>query len=246
MASYVRKKEALRAAVLAFLAGAHCVTEEVERMQGVIYSGLASDSEETREARQNMLVENLETFLNSNDTPKLFASVLNDEALYPFGDEWSSDALSALIEKVKIPTLTFGLGSLPLYDPRKSETFVDSDGEQFSIDPEDIDPDVLRFRFRKGFKKYLQDYAEEQEGVKSKPDSVDHWMIQLINTAFHSGMNIAAQIAENGQRYYESIDELQNQEELWTRYPQLEEIFERQLRRETKRKTGLVTDYDIE
>ena len=101
MASFTRQKEALRAATLAYLAGAHRVTDEVGRLQGLVYS------EENDSLHREMLLENYTRFVNSRDLLESFADIMNGEELYPFGDEWVGEIFNHLIDKVK---------PIPLFD----------------------------------------------------------------------------------------------------------------------------------
>ena len=193
MASFRRQKEALRIVAMAYLAGAHNVTVEGERSQGV---SLQADFE--RLCASPMAVE-------------LFCEILNEEDLYPFGSEWPRDALAALISKL--------------------------------IPPKD---DELRFRFRKGFKELLATVAGELEGRQESRSVLDHWMVLLINASFHAGMLVAARSSDNPKIYYDVIPSIEEETDPWTRYPQLQKLLDKQLRRETKRRTGLVTDLDYE
>lgn len=239
MASYIRKKEALRGATYAFLAGAHRVTEEVERLQSVVYESGGTD--ETREDRRTMLIENYSRVTSSPDVAEYFAAILNDEELYPFGSMWNVDVIREVFSKTIAPDPDFSEDGFE--ESVETELYTDSDGDEFWVEKKTT-AGSSRFRFRQGYKKILTQAAEQLDGDKKKPDSVDHWLVQLLNISFHAGMNIAAQCAENAQPYYEAMGEIENDEEPWGRYPQIVAIFERQLRRETKRKTGLVTTFD--
>ncbi|MBI2605757.1 MAG: hypothetical protein HYW49_06720 [Deltaproteobacteria bacterium] len=243
MASYLRRKEALRAAIYAFVAGSHCVTEEVEKMHALVYGGLASDSEESRSARIEMLTQNFERFLNSPDVADLFVGILNEEDLYPFGTGWKAGALGSLLSKLVAPPLSFAIAGRAS-DPTDAEIFTDADGFEFSLEPAAERPS-LKFRFRKGYKKLLNELPETLACAKTKPASIDHWLVAVINTSFHAGMNVAAQVAENAKAYYPAILEIENEEEPWNRYPQILMALNRQLRRETRKKTGLISDLDL-
>ncbi len=243
MVSYLRRKEALRAAIYAFVAGAHCVTEEVEKMHALVYGGLASDNEESRSARIEMLMQNFVRFLNSPDVVDLFARILNEEDLYPFGMEWRAGALGSLLSKLIAPKLSFASpGRTP--DPTEAEIFADADGFEFSVE-HTSERAAFKFRFRSGYKKLLNELPETLACAKTKPASIDHWLVVVINTSFHAGMNVAAQVAENAKAYYPAILEIENEEEPWNRYPQIMTTLTRQLRRETRKKTGLISDLDL-
>lgn len=247
MVSFVRKKIALKAVSMAFLAGAHCVTEEVDRMQAEIYAGSGKRAARDEENRHELLISNFEKIINAGDVADLLVRVLNEEELYPFGTDWNPDVFRALIERLIPPDFVFNASPSRAYDPEDADLYVDDEGNEFYVDDHDTHEEMIRkFRYRKGFKKVLHDFTESEATQKKKPDSVDHWLHAIMNTSFHAGMNIAAQLAENSRVYYAVINELDSVEEVWTRYSQLEEMFNRQLSRETKRRTGLVTDYDLD
>lgn len=237
MASYIRQKEALRAATYALTAGAHCVTQEVDRMQSLVYTGLDSDSQEVRQARQEMLTDNYERFLNSEEVTEIFVDILNQEELYPFGSQWSAGALRELLLRLIAPDLNFSEEGFE--ETVETELYADAEGDPFWVEKK-VSNGSSKLRFKPGFKKLLNEFAAGLESEKKKPDTVDHWLVQLLNTSFYTGMNIAGQLAENSQPYYAAIQEIDSDEEPWNRYPQIVSIFERQLRRETKKKTGLV------
>lgn len=213
MASFKKQKEALRAAVLAYIAGAHSVTEEVERMQSV--SELKTSSEMV-EARHSMLASDYSRLFTSTQAIEMFVDVLDEEDLYPFGSEWPREAIIELVSKIFPPKLSL-------------ETGVDAE---------------LRFRYRAGFKKLLSDFASSLESHQKRSSSLDHWMALLLNTAFHAGATVAARNAEGSKIYYQAVQQLEEEVEPWGRYPQLVDLLERQLRRETRRRTGLVSDLD--
>jgi len=233
MANYVRKKEALRAALYSFLAGIHCLTEEVERTQGLIYEDIKNESEQSREARHLLLVKNLEVVLESDDAIRNFVEQLNLEGLYPFYDNWPEAFLNEMYKKIILPPLVFGK------DVEKK-----LENSSIQIDPYNLDVNYLKFRFRKGFKKILNEAALAATTLGREPSSIDHWLVLIVNTGFHAGMTICAQFSENSRIYYDTISSLEACEDLWTRYPQIQKIIDRQLKRETKRKTGLVSDVD--
>ncbi len=246
MASPVRQKEALRAALLGYLAGAHCVTEVVNQMQTLIYDEDEQSESEDTSARKEMILSNYERFLNSKEVVDQLVESLNDEELYPFLNEWSSDALYSIYEKVKPLNLTISDGE---EEADREDTYIDSDDGDVEISIHEtafsIDPALLIFKFKKGFQKQLNYYASTLESTKKKPVGIDHWLNALLSASFRLGMTHAAQSAENTEAYYEAIQEIENEEEPWSRYPQLIAIFERQLRRETRKKSGLVSDLDM-
>lgn len=242
MASYARKKTAIRGALYAFIAGAHCVTEYVDTMHGLVYGGIDSDAGETRTASREMLLENWERFLNTPDAAIALAETLNQEEVYPFLNKWNGEILVQVFSKMTAPDLSF-VESDSAIDPDDGEYFEDSDGEQFWVEEEQNESDCL-LKFKAGYKKLLSAAAESMESTKSRPESVDHWMLLLLNTAFLAGMNAAAQMAENPQAYFTAIEEIEGQEETWAKYPQISSMFENQLKRETRRKTGLVEDLE--
>ncbi len=246
MAIFSRQKEALRGSTFAFTLGAYCVSEAVEKTNALIYSGTDADSEESRDARRTMLLENYERFFVTSDAIQILAQTLCEEGLYPFGSGWPPEALSEVFNRIIPLRLTFGVEAKPLKSAEDMQLYRDADDNLFWAEEDGEEESSLRLRFRKGFKKTLNDYASAIDGMSNKPDTIDHWMILLLNTSFHTGMHAAAQLAENSQAYYKCITELETEEEIWSKYPQLTEIFERQLRRETRRKTGLVSDLDYE
>lgn len=214
MANYRRQKEALKAAVYAYVAGAHAVTEEVEKMQGM--AGGEKLNAEMLEARHEMLNADYQRLFTSSQSIDMFVDVLDEEDLYPFGSEWPREALLEIASKVVAPKLS-----------------ATTDG--------DIE---LKLRFRKGFKKTLAEFASTLESHKRQSSTLDHWMALLLNTGFHAGATVAARNAENSKAYYTAIQQLEEEVEPWGRYPQLVELLERQLRSETRRRTGLVSDLD--
>lgn len=213
MASYRRQKEALKAAVYAYVAGAHSVTEEVERMQGL--SGKTMNAEMI-EAHHAMLEADYTRLFTNTQAIEMFLEVLDEEELYPFGNEWPREAIGELMSKVIPPQLSSVAGG-------------------------DVE---MKLRFRTGFKKLLAEFASSLESFKRPTSTLDHWLALLLNTAFHAGATVAARNAENSKAYYAAIQQLEEEVEPWGRYPQLVNLLERQLSRETKRRTGLVTDLD--
>lgn len=200
MASYTRRKESLRAAALAYLAGAHCITVEVEK------------AHELRPIESAAPLDYGRVPASGSEGVGLLCDMLEEEELYPFGSEWPREALTELLTKL--------------------------------IPPE---PDALKFRFKKGFKELLSGLAAGLgEGGPPRGHGLDHWLALLLNTAFYAGATIAARMAENPKSFFATIEELESETEPWSRYPQLVNVYERQLRRETRRKTGLVTDLDLE
>jgi hypothetical protein len=213
MATFGRRKEALRAVLYAFTAGAHAIVEEVEKAQGILPSGSSDDAVE---ARQVMLTADYERMFESNQGIEMLADELDEEDLYPFGSDWPREALAMLLTLLVPPKLTF----------------VDAETD-------------LRFRFRKGFKKALVEIADGVEASRRRSASLDHWLVQLLNTAFHAGAQAAARMAENSKIYYDVMRDLEDETEAWNKYPQIAAALDRQLRRETRRKTGLVSDLDL-
>lgn len=212
MASFRRQKEALRIAIFSYYAGAHHITEEVEKNLSIKAGGNTQDAIEMRHA---MLEADYERLRESHQSLEMFIDVLEEEDLYPFGSEWPREALAELGIKLKPPAL--------------------------SLDTGETDN---KFRFKKGFKELLNAIASSLETELSRPNSMDHWMVLLLNTAFHAGAVAAARNAENPKLYYEVMPELEAETEPWTKYPQLADLLDKQLRRETRRKTGLVSDLD--
>lgn len=207
MASARRQKEALRAAVFAYFAGAHFITEAVERAQSAISS---ASSKEASEMRQAMLEADYERLKESGHLVEMFVDVLDEEDLYPFGSEWPREALAMLAEKLIPPKLSISGG------------------------------DDLRFRFKKGFKELLSDIAGSLTSSEGLQSSLDHWLVLLLNSAFNAGAIVAARNAETPKLYYDMMPEVEEETEPWSKYPQLPDLLDRQLRRETRRKTGLV------
>lgn len=213
MASFVKQKEALRAAAFAYIAGAHSVTEEVERMQSL---ALKSMSPEVQEDRHAMLEADYTRLFSSVQAIGMYVDVLDEEDLFPFGSEWPREALLEVIFKIIPPKLSF-------------------------ITEEESD---FRLRFKSGFKKIVADFASSLESSRRDAGTLDHWLVLLLNTGFHAGATVAARNAEDSKVYYQAIQQLDEEVEPWGRYPQLVSLLERQLRVETRRRTGLVTDLD--
>lgn len=211
MASFRRQKEALRAALYAFIAGAHSVGEEVEKSQSISVYGL---SPQATEARHAMLLTDYKRLLETPQSVEMLADILGEEELYPFGSEWPREAMIEIIAKIAAPRLSIG-------------------GE----------PDY-ELRFRKGFKKTLNEWASSFESSVRDASGLDHWMTLIINTAFFAGATLAARNAENPKAYYAAIQQIEEEVEAWGRYPQLVKLLDRQLARETRRRTGLVSDLD--
>jgi hypothetical protein len=213
MASIGRRKEALRAVLYAYSAGAHAIVEEVEKAQSILPSGSSDDA---IEARQVMLTDDYNRLFESSQGIEMLCDVLDEEELYPFGSDWPREALAILLQLLKPPKLTF----------------------------EEPETD-LRFRYRKGFKKALIEIAEGVEASRRRSVSLDHWLVQLLNTAFYAGAQAATRLAENAKIYYDVMRDLEDETEAWNKYPQIAAALDRQLRRETRRKTGLVSDLDL-
>ena len=212
MASANRQKEALRIALFAFIAGAHHVTEEVEKTQSLTKVGSTKDGTEMRHA---MLEADYARLRESTQPLELFTDILDEEDLYPFGSEWPREALAMLSEKVVPPKL--------------------------SIDEGESD---LRFRFKKGFKLLLTEISTSIESSETHRSTLDHRLVMLMNTSFHGGAVVAARNAEAPKLYYDVISQIEEETDPWMRYPQLNDLLEKQLKRETRRKTGLVSDLD--
>ena len=213
MATYHRKKEALRAAVYAFVAGSHRIIEEVERLQLATKGGSEPEAVEMRHA---MLDADYERLFESHMPIEMFLEILNEEDLYPFGSEWPGEAFAELFPKVIPPKLNL----------------------------EGVEDAELRIRFKKGFKDILTDFAQGLQSDMRENSTLDHWMVMLLNTAFLASMTVAARSAEKPELYFKAMNEIEDEIEPWSHYPQLVESLEKQLRRETKRKTGLVSNLD--
>ncbi|MBI3556791.1 MAG: hypothetical protein HY074_11050 [Deltaproteobacteria bacterium] len=198
MASASRQKEALRIALFAFIAGAHHVTEEVEKTQSLTAAGSTKDGTEMRHA---MLEADYARLRESTQPLEMFTDILDEEGLYPFGAEWPREALAMLSEKVVPPKL--------------------------SIDEGESD---LRFRFKKGFKLLLKEIASSIESSETHRSTLDHWLVLLLNTSFHGGAVVAARNAESPKLYYDVISQIEEETDPWMRYPQLEDLLEKQLR----------------
>lgn len=219
MASFSRKKTGLKAALFAYIAGAHHIIEYVEKSQQLTQSAQTGVPEAT-EMRHAMLEADYERMFDSTLAIDLFVDLLEEEDLYPFGGQWPREAFADLLKKVIPPALSI----------------------------EDIDAGTdLRIRFKKGFKSLLADYASAVDSDMRVTGGLDHWLVLLLNTGFHAGMVVAARNAEVPKLYYNVMQELDEEVEPWSKYHQLTDLLDRQLRRETKRKTGLVeSDYEGE
>lgn len=212
MASVRRQKVALRAALFAYLAGAHYVIEEVEKAQALSPGGQGADATELRHA---MLEADYERLVEQPQNLEMLSEILDEEDLYPFGSEWPREALMELAALIIPPKLS-------ITEPESS----------------------MKFRFKRGFKKMVLEFASAIEGVRKQRSSLDHWLVLLLNTAFHAGAVIAARSAENPKAYYDVIPSIEEETEPWTKYPQLGDMLDRQLRVETRRRSGLVSDLD--
>lgn len=199
--------------MFAYFAGAHFITELVEKAQSLTPGGSNKDAVEMRHA---MLEADYERLREAPHMLEMFCDSLNEEDLYPFGAEWPREVFEMLATRLIAPKL--------------------------SIDDPETD---LKFRFKKGFKDLLNDFASSLDSTDARPSSLDHWMVVLLNTAFQTGAVIAARNAENPKLYYDVMNELEEETEPWTKYPQLSDALDKQLRRETRRKTGLVSDFEF-
>lgn len=215
MATHRKKKEALRAALFAYFAGAHYVTEEVEKSFSL---RPGQNADEITEARHTMLLADYERMLHAPEGLQMLVEMLNEEDLFPFGETWPTEAFLALAEKVIPPMLVFSSN--------------DGAGSDY------------RFRFKVGFKDMLYACAEEFEATKKVPTTNDHWLTLLLNTAFYAGITAASRIAENSKSYFAVLPEIEGEVEPWGKYPQILSTFDKQLKREAKRKTGYYSESD--
>ena len=101
-----------------------------------------------------------------------------------------------------------------------------------------------KFRFRPGFNAALSRVARSVENDMRTPRTGDHWLALLLNISFHAGISAAAQLAENSKSYFSALPEIETEIEPWSRYPQIVDLFERQLSREARRSTGAVAAED--
>ena len=176
----------------------------------------SGSGKDATEMRHAMLEADYDRFKGSHvHLVELYCEILDEEDLYPFGGDWPREAMTLLAEKLVPPKLSI-----------------------------DGDEDDFKFRFKKGFKELINDVAHSVESAQSKPSSLDHWLVVLLNTAFHAGATVAARNAETPKAYFDVMTDLEEETEPWTKYPQLADMLDRQLRRETRRKTGLVSDLD--
>jgi hypothetical protein len=215
MANVRRKKEGLRAALFAFFAGAHHIIQEVEKSQALTPGGGGPEAIEARHAMLDADYERLREAA-SQQSIEMLVEMLDEEGLYPFGSEWPREALQELVSKLIPPSL---------------ELENEAEGD-------------LRFRFKKGFKEMLGGLAEGLESVRVERSTLDHWMVLLLNMSFHAGMVVAARNAEDSKVYYTVLTEIEEDTEPWSRYPQIAAMLDRELRVETRRRTGLVSDLD--
>ena len=92
-------------------AGAHYLTEEVEKSQSLTVTESTQDATELRHA---MLEADYERFFESTRTLELVIEILDEEDLYPFGADWPREPLSELLSKVYPPKLfdrgRYGIG----------------------------------------------------------------------------------------------------------------------------------------
>lgn len=215
MATVRRQKEALRISILSFIAGIHHVHREVERTRAWTETNVTQELENSRQA--SLALEFIQ-LLTSSEILDLFVEILNEEQLYPFGDNWPKEALSDLRDKI-IP-------------PRLNLKNIDE------TDPEE-------FRYKKGFKEVLETYASGIESFIRPSNNADHWMAQIINTSFYAGVTLPSKFSETPKSFHAAIQEIESDNEPWNRYSQLLHFLEKQLRRETKRKSGLVSEYEF-
>jgi hypothetical protein len=210
-----KKKVALKAALFAFVAGAHHVTEEVEKSFSL---KPGQNSDEVTEARRSMLLADYERFLGAPESAAMLAEMLNEEGLFPLGDEWASDVFEALMEKLIAPNVVFS-----------------GDGDGTGL-----------FRFKVGFKNELHAASEGSSVSRNAPQTNDHWLALLLNTAFYAGITAASRMAENSRAYFAVLQEIESEMEPWSRYPQVLRLFDSQLKREAKRKTGTYSEESYE
>ena len=210
MATIQKRTTALKAALLGYLAGGHYIIEEVARNTNLT----ATSNLDIEDSHHGMLEADYERLQGAEQGFLLLAEMLNEEALYPFGENWPSEAFSDLATKIRPPSLSF-LGHV--------------DEENVGI-----------FGYKVGFKQLLHTYAEALEDVSGgglKPSSLDHWLVAILNTAFYAGTVITAQLAEDRALFYDVLTTIESADlELWSTYPQLAHMLEKRLQKETKRK----------
>lgn len=214
MASYIKQKAALKGAVYAFVAGAHYMVEHVDKSQSISVKGSGKDATEAREV---MLEDDFERFLKSPQSIAALCDMLDEEDIYPYGTEWPREAIELLLGKLIAPKLTLG-------------------GEDGAGD--------YYFRFKKGFKELATDLAHNYEALKNEKSQLDHWLTLILNMSFHAGVMTVSQMAENTKLYQSVVSEVEEETEPWGRYPQISELMDKQLARETKARTGLVSDFE--
>jgi hypothetical protein len=215
MASSHKHKEALRSALFSFVTGAHSITEAVERSQALRTRG-ANAADET-EARHVMLEADYERFLESPQSLEMLCDVLDEEGLYPFENEWPREAFALLMTKLIAPKLS-----------------ISEPGEEVDF----------KFRFKKGFKNLLSEISTALETKMKDRGNLDHWLVMILNTSFHAGVLSAARNAENQKIYYDVVSEVEEETEPWGKFHQIAGLLDKQLSRETRRRTGLVSDLD--
>src|SRR4051812_1892960 len=182
MAAPRRQKEALRLSLFAFIAGGHYVTEQVWKTQSLLPGSV----------NKEMLLADYARFCSSSESIDSLADILDEEDLYPYGNEWPREALMHLLGKLIVPAVSF---------------------EETRPHP--------RFRFKKGFKEMLTDFSCVIEGAKRDRSTLDHWLVLVVNGAFYAGAVCASRMAENTKVYFNAVQEVEQETEPWAKYDQI-------------------------
>ncbi len=209
MPQYREYETSLRAATLAFVAGAHFISRRfVEE-----HSHLLTDLEiETLAERLQISLRRTRRHANSAE---LLSHLLNEEALFPFEDQWDASDLARLLYHVKTPLI-----------------LEDS-----------------AFKMIQGFRKNLLTMAREaalanDEESNYTKNSVDHWLVLIVNLSFFAGALALARVASQTEAFpygpqgrqllpkltsqwaLDLLEEEPQQAEVWSQYAQLNDLVE--------------------
>ena len=203
MPSIREYKVALKASTMAYIAGAHAVTDQVWRLKS---EALAA---EKREKAHSKLQKSLTALFKDDGNAEHLADFLNEEGLYPFGEEWSTEALSLMLSHLKPPRLN-------LEDPYEGST---------------------EFRFKKGFQKNLvaearKRYAVADEEADVPSSGIDHWLNLLLNGSFQAGALLAARSGDDAATFRAALAAVEEDSEPWARYEQLGRLYDAEMERD--------------
>lgn len=210
MPSIREYKVALKAGAMAYIAGAHAVTDQVWRLKSDALSG------DAREKAFKKLQKSLTAHFKDDGNAEHLADFLNEEGLYPFGEEWSTEALTLMLSLLKPPKMNMD-------DPYEGST---------------------EFRFKKGFQKNLlaearKRYAVADEEADVSSSQLDHWLHLLLNGAFQAGALLASRSGDDAATFRAALAAVEEDSEPWARYEQLGRMYDSEMERDEN-------DYDRE